>query len=204
MILKAEVSSGKRPLLFVLSGPSGVGKDAVLAQLKSIGKSMRFVVTTTTRPKRGVESNGIHYQFVSRDKFESMIKKRELLEWAEVYGNYYGVPRDQVERAFKQGYDVMVKVDVQGAMTIKKIMPQSVSIFLAPPSIEELEDRLRKRNTEASADFDRRIATAKGEMAQAEMFDYAVVNRKVEDAVAEIMDIIAAEKVHNTPKQKNR
>jgi guanylate kinase len=204
VILKAEVSSGKRPLLFVLSGPSGVGKDAVLAQLKSIGKSMRFVVTTTTRPKRGVESNGIHYQFVSRDKFESMIKKRELLEWAEVYGNYYGVPRDQVERAFKQGHDVMVKVDVQGAMTIKKIMPQSVSIFLAPPSIEELEDRLRKRNTEASADFDRRIATAKGEMAQAEMFDYAVVNRKVEDAVAEIMDIIAAEKVHNTPKQKNR
>ena len=204
MTLKAEVSSGKRPLLFVFSGPSGVGKDAVLAQLKSIGKSMRFIVTTTTRPKREVESNGVHYDFVSRDKFESMIKKKELLEWAEVYGNYYGVPRDQVERVFKQGCDVIVKVDVQGAMTIKKVMPESVSIFLAPPSIEELEDRLRKRNTESSADFNRRIATAKGEMAQAEMFDYMVVNHKVEDAVAEIMNIIAAEKVHNKPKGKYR
>jgi guanylate kinase len=188
----------------VLSGPSGVGKDAVLARIKLIARSMHFVVTTTTRPKRDVESNGIHYYFVSRDKFEGMIKKRELLEWAEVYGNYYGVPRDQVERAFKQGHDVMVKVDVQGAMTIKKVMPESVLIFLAPPSIEELQDRLRKRNTEASADLNRRIVTAKDEMVQAEMFDYIVVNHKVEDAVAEIMDIIAAEKVHNKPKGKAR
>ena len=188
----------------MLSGPSGVGKDVVLMRVKSLPISMRFVVTTTTRSKREVESNGVHYDFVSRDKFESMIKKKALLEWAEVYGNYYGVPRDQVERALKQGDDVMVKVDVQGAMTIKKVMPQSVSIFLAPPSIEELEDRLRKRNTESSADFNRRIATAKGEMAQAEMFDYMVVNHKVEDAVAEIMNIIAAEKVHNKPKGKYR
>jgi guanylate kinase len=202
VILKAQVSGGKRPLLFVFSGPSGVGKDAVLAQLKSIGKSMRFVVTTTTRPKREVESNGVHYDFVSRNKFEGMIKKQALLEWAEVYGNYYGVPRDQVERALKQGDDVMVKVDVQGAMTIKKVMPQAVLIFLVPPSIEELENRLRKRNTESSADLNRRITMAKEELAQAEMFDYIVVNHKVEDAVAEIMDIIAAEKVHNEPKGK--
>jgi len=188
--------------LFVLSGPSGVGKDAVLVRVKSIARSMRFVVTTTTRPKREVESNGVHYDFVSRGKFESMIKKKALLEWAEVYGNYYGVPRGQVERAFKQGFDVMVKVDVQGAMTIKKVMPQSVLIFLAPPSIEELEERLRKRNTESSAELNRRIATANDEMAQAEMFDYVVVNHKVEDAVAEIMNIIAAEKVHNKPKGK--
>lgn len=186
----------------MLSGPSGVGKDAVLMRIKSIARSMRFVVTTTTRPKREVESNGIHYNFVSRDKFEGMIKKKELLEWAEVYGNYYGVPRDQVERAFKQGHDVMVKVDVQGAMTIKKVMPQSVLIFLAPPSIEELQDRLRKRNTEASAEFNRRIVTAKDEMAKAEMFDYIVVNHKLEDAVAEIMDIIAVETVHNKPKKR--
>ena len=176
----------------------------MLARVKSIARSMRFVVTTTTRPKREVESHGIHYNFVSRDKFEGMIKNKELLEWAEVYGNYYGVPRDQVERAFKQGHDVMVKVDVQGAMTIKKVMPQSVLIFLEPPSIEELEDRLKKRNTEASADLNRRIATAKDEIAQAEIFDYAVVNHKVEDAVAEIMDIITAEKVHNKPKGKDR
>jgi guanylate kinase len=188
----------------VLSGPSGVGKDAVLARVKSITISMHFVVTTTTRPKRKIESNGIHYNFVSRDKFEGMIRKKELLEWAEVYGNYYGVPRDQVERAFKQGHDVMVKVDVQGAMTIKKVMPQSVLIFLAPPSIVELQDRLMKRNTEASADLNRRIATAKDEMSQAETFDYIVVNHKVEEAVAEIMDIIAAENVHNKTNVKKR
>ena len=186
----------------MLSGPSGVGKDVVLMRVKSLPISMRFVVTTTTRSKREVESNGVHYDFVSRDKFESMIKKKALLEWAEVYGNYYGVPRDQVERALKQGDDVMVKVDVQGAMTIKKVMPQSVLIFLAPPSIEELQERLRKRNTESSAELNRRIATAKEELAQAEMFDYIVVNHKVEDAVAEIMDIIAVEKVHNKPKRK--
>ncbi|MFA5375285.1 MAG: guanylate kinase [Dehalococcoidia bacterium] len=203
-MLKAEASVTKRPSLFVLSGPSGVGKDAVLARVKSITISMHFVVTTTTRPKRKIESNGIHYNFVSRDKFEGMIRKKELLEWAEVYGNYYGVPRDQVERAFKQGHDVMVKVDVQGAMTIKKVMPQSVLIFLAPPSIVELQDRLMKRNTEASADLNRRIATAKDEMSQAETFDYIVVNHKVEEAVAEIMDIIAAENVHNKTNVKKR
>jgi len=108
---------------------------------QKLARSMRFVVTTTTRSKREIESNGVHYDFVSRDKFEGMIKKKKLLEWAEVYGNYYGVPRDWVERAFKEGRDVMVKVDVQGAMTIKKVMPQAVLIFLAAPSMEELEDR---------------------------------------------------------------
>ena len=181
-----------------------MGKDSVLAKIKSNAKSMHFVVTTTTRPKRGVESQGIHYRFVSREKFEGMIKKKELLEWAEVYGNYYGVPREQVEKAFKQGLDVMVKVDVQGAMTIKKVMPQAVSIFLAPPSLTELQERLRKRNTEGSSDLNRRIATARDEMDQAEIFDHIVVNQEVDEAVAEIMDIIAAEKVHNRPRDKKR
>ena len=181
-----------------------MGKDAVLAQLKSIAGSMHFVVTTTTRARRGVESNGVHYHFVSRNKFEDMIKKKDLLEWAEVYGNYYGVPRDQVEKAFKQGHDVMVKVDVQGAMTIKNVMPQAVLVFLAPPSIRELQDRLRKRNTEDITDLNRRIDTAKDEMAQAEKFDYIVVNHEVKDAVSEIMDIIAVEKVHNRPRGKKR
>jgi guanylate kinase len=190
--------------LFVVSGPSGVGKDAVLVQIKSIAKSIRFVVTTTTRVKRGVESNGVHYNFVSRDKFEGMIKKKELLEWAEVYGNYYGVPREQVEQALKKGHDVIVKVDVQGSMTIKKVMPQAVLIFIAPPSMEELEDRLRKRNTESSSDLERRIAMVQAEMSKAEKFDYIVVNQKVEEAAAEIMDIIAVERVHNQPKGKKR
>lgn len=194
MTLKAKAIGDVQHVLFVLSGPSGVGKDVVLMRIRKRARSMRFVVTTTTRARREVESNGVHYDFVSRDKFEAMIEKKKLLEWAEVYGNYYGVPRERVERAFKEGYDVMVKVDVQGAMTIKKAMPQAVLIFLAPPSMEELEDRLRKRNTESSDDMSRRIATAEEEMALAETFNYIVVNDVIEDAVDEIMDIIAAEK----------
>lgn len=194
MTLKEKVTGDNKHVLFVLSGPSGVGKDVVLMRIRKLARSMRFVVTTTTRYKREIESNGVHYDFVSRAKFEDMIEKKKLLEWAEVYGNYYGVPRERVERAFKEGYDVMVKVDVQGAMTIKKVMPQAVLIFLAPPSMEELEDRLRKRNTESSADLSRRITTAQEEMALAETFNYIVVNDVIEDAVDEIMDIIAAEK----------
>lgn len=194
MTLKEKVTGDNKHVLFVLSGPSGVGKDVVLMRIRKLARSMRFVVTTTTRSKREIESNGVHYDFVSRAKFEDMIEKKKLLEWAEVYGNYYGVPRERVERAFKEGYDVMVKVDVQGAMTIKKVMPQAVLIFLAPPSMEELEDRLRKRNTESSADLSRRITTAQEEMALAETFNYIVVNDVIEDAVDEIMDIIAAEK----------
>ncbi|MFA5056178.1 MAG: guanylate kinase [Dehalococcoidia bacterium] len=194
MTLKEKVTGDNKHVLFVLSGPSGVGKDVVLMRIRKLARSMRFVVTTTTRAKREIESNGVHYDFVSRDKFEDMIEKKKLLEWAEVYGNYYGVPRDRVERAFKEGHDVMVKVDVQGAMTIKKVMPHAVLIFLAPPSMEELEDRLRKRNTESSADLSRRITTAQEEMALAETFNYIVVNNVIEDAVDEIMDIIAAEK----------
>jgi guanylate kinase len=180
-------------VLFVLSGPSGVGKDVVLMRIRKLARSMRFVVTTTTRTKREIETEGVHYDFVSREKFESMIRKQKLLEWAEVYGNYYGVPRDRVERAFKEGYDVMIKVDVQGAMTIKKTMPQAVLVFLAPPSMEELENRLRKRDTESSTDLSKRIATAQEEMSQAETFDYIVINSKIEEAVDEIMGIIAAE-----------
>jgi len=194
LTLKEKVTGDNKHVLFVLSGPSGVGKDVVLMRIRKLARSMRFVVTTTTRAKREIESNGVHYDFVSRDKFEDMIEKKKLLEWAEVYGNYYGVPRDRVERAFKEGHDVMVKVDVQGAMTIKKVMPHAVLIFLAPPSMEELEDRLRKRNTESSADLSRRITTAQEEMALAETFNYIVVNNVIEDAVDEIMDIIAAEK----------
>ena len=204
MSLKAKTAVDNQHVLFVLSGPSGVGKDAVLAHIRKRARSMRFVVTTTTRARRDAEEDGVHYDFISRNKFEAMIDKKKLLEWAEVYGNYYGVPRERVERAFKEGHDVMVKVDVQGAMTIKKAMPQAVLIFLAPPSMKELEDRLRKRNTESSADLNRRIATAQKEMALAETFNYIVVNNVIEDAADEVMDIIAAEKVHNKPRDSRR
>jgi guanylate kinase len=118
----------------------------------------------------------------------------ELLEWAEVYGNYYGVPRRQVDEALNDGRDVVVKVDVQGAMTIKREMPDAVSIFLAAPSMEKLEERLRSRKTESDSDMERRIATAAEEMKQIDGFDYVVVNDTVERAVSEIEGIISAEK----------
>jgi guanylate kinase len=196
--------SGTGPLLIVLSGPSGVGKDAVLARMKEGGHSLHFAVTVTTRPQRRGESNGVDYHFVSRETFEGMVRGEELLEWARVYGNFYGVPRRQVEEALEQGNDVLIKVDVQGAATIKQAMPHAILIFIAPPSMEALEKRVRRRNTESAIDLERRVATAHEEMRQREMFDYVVVNDRLDQAVAQIDAIIAAEKDHqNTGEVKS-
>jgi guanylate kinase len=178
----------------VLSGPSGVGKDAVLDRMKAQERSTHFVVTATTRLRRSEESDGVNYHFVSRDRFQQMVSDGQLLEWAEVYGNYYGVPRRQVEQALEDGRDVVVKVDVQGAMTIKRAMPQAVLIFLVAPSIEEMKKRLRERRTESAEDMERRIATADHEMSQRDQFDYVVVNDEVGRAVSRIEDIIKSKK----------
>ena len=178
----------------VLSGPSGVGKDAVLDRMKSQDRSLHFAVTATTRLRRSEEVDGVNYYFVSRDRFQQMVSNDELLEWAEVYGNHYGVPRQQVEEALEGGRDVVVKVDVQGAMTIKRAMPQAVLIFLVAPSIEEMKARLRNRRTESAEDMERRIATADYEMSQRDQFDYVVVNDEVGRAVARIEDIIKSKK----------
>jgi len=183
-----------KSLLVVLSGPSGVGKDAVLDRMKSQDRSLHFAVTATTRPRRSKELDGVNYHFVSRDRFQQMVSNDELLEWAEVYGNHYGVPRQQVEEALEGGRDVVVKVDVQGAMTIKRAMPQAVLIFLVAPSIEEMKARLRNRRTESAEDMERRIATADYEMSQRDQFDYVVVNDEVGRAVARIEDIIKSKK----------
>ena len=131
-----------KPLLIVLSGPSGVGKDAVLDGLKKTGYPLEYITTVTTRSQRAKERNDVDYHFVSTEKFQEMTKHEELLEWAKVYGNWYGIPRQPVKQALDQGRDTVVKVDVQGAATIKKILPQAVFIFLVPPSIEELAERL--------------------------------------------------------------
>jgi guanylate kinase len=187
-------------LLVVLSGPSGVGKDAVLAELKRVRRTFHYVVTTTTRSRREGEKDGVDYRFVSRERFQEMIGKGELLEWAEVYGNWYGVPKLEVKQALERGLDVMVKVDVQGAATIKGIVPQALLIFVAPPSTEELQARLRQRESETTVDLKRRIETADEEMEQLPLFDYMVVNDKVEQAVAKIDAIITAEKCRANPR----
>ncbi|MFQ5987655.1 MAG: guanylate kinase [Dehalococcoidia bacterium] len=189
-----------KPLLIVLSGPSGVGKDVVLARMKELGYPLHYTVTATTRPQREGESDGADYHFISPARFEEMVKRGELLEWAKVYGNWYGVPKRQVEEALGRGLDVIVKADVHGAATIKGAVPQALLIFVAPPSMEQLEERLRQRETESTVDLNLRIETAREEMKCLPMFDYVVVNRqdRLDLAVAQIDAIITAQKCRVT------
>ena len=186
----------RSPLLVVLSGPSGAGKDAVLTRIKKSGFPVDHVTTFTTRPKRATEKDNMDYRFISEEEFREMIDHNELLEWANVYGNWYGVPRQPVKQALECGLDVIVKVDVQGAATIKKILPGAVFIFMVTPYMEELEKRLKQRRTETSADLELRLKTAAEELRQMPMFDYLVVNRpgEINQAVADIVAIIKAEK----------
>lgn len=183
-------------LLFVISGPSGVGKDAVLDGLRRTSARAFFAVTATTRPQRPGEADGVDYIFVSRAEFERMMGEGELLEWANVYGNYYGVPKRGLRRALQDGLDAVVKVDVQGAATIRSLVPDSILIFVAAESMGELERRLRRRKTESGIDLELRTAAAREEMESLPLFDYVVVNRdeQVEFAVAQIQAIMTAEK----------
>lgn len=191
-----KLGSGANPLLIVISGPSGVGKDAVLDAMRRMRYPLYFAVTATTRPQRRGETAGRDYHFVSRSEFDRMMERRELLEWANVYGNLYGVPKRQVQQALAEGRDVVVKVDVQGAATIKNILPEAVFIFVAPPSMSDLEERLKQRKTESGVDLELRMKTAQEEMGSLPLFDYVVVNHegRVELAVSQIESIVTAEK----------
>jgi len=190
-------------LLIVLSGPSGAGKDAVLSRMRETGYPLKYITTLTTRPQRTTERNNIDYHFVSPEEFQEMISRNELLEWANVYGNLYGVPKQSVKQALDKGQDTIVKVDTQGAATIKKILPQAVFIFLLPPSMEEIIMRLKQRHTESAFDLDVRIKTAEEEIKQLPLFDYVVVNKRgeIDRGVSEIEAIITAEKCRVNPRK---
>jgi len=192
-----------RPLLIVLSGPSGAGKDAVLRRMKKLGYSLEYITTVTTRPRRVKEKNDIDYHFVSTERFQEMIAHNELLEWANVYGNWYGVPYQPVKQALDKRQDVILKVDIQGAATIKKILPQAVFVFLVPPSMEELATRLKQRHTESAFDLALRMKTAEEELKQLHLFDYVVVNKQgeIDLAVSDIKAIITAEKRRVNPRE---
>ena len=194
--MTAAPGADERPLLVVLSGPSGVGKDAVLERMRRLGSPYHFAVTATTRPMREGEREGEPYHFVARAEFERMIANGELLEWAEVYGNLYGVPRAQVKSALSEGRDVLAKVDVQGAKTIRGLAPDAVLVFLAPPSYDELARRLTSRGTEAEDAMRRRLREAEAEMEAASLFDHVVVNRRgeLDDAVRQIEALTADER----------
>jgi len=189
-------------LLLVLSGSSGVGKDAVLTRMRKLGRPFHYVVTATTRLQREGEKNGVDYYFLSQEKFQQMIDKDQLLEWAEVYGNYYGVPRDEISKALSKGADVIVKVDVQGAATIKKILPQAIFIFLRPPSMEELELRLKQRRSESPIDLALRLEKAKDEIKSLPLFDYVITSHqdRLDDIISQIDAIVTAEKCRVKPR----
>jgi guanylate kinase len=185
-----------KTVLFVLSGPSGVGKDAVLSKLKECSVPLKYIVTMTTRSPRETEIQGKDYNFVSEQEFRELIKSDGLLEWANVYGNLYGVPARDVTEALDKGIDVMVKVDIQGVANILRKKPDAVTIFLTPPSLEELFERLKQRRTESASSMEIRMKTASGEMEAMKNFDYAVINPdgEIEKAVSDIKSIITAEK----------
>ena len=198
-----NLAGAKRPLLIIISGPSGVGKDAVLTRMKELGFPLEYITTVTTRPKRATERENVDYRFESAERFQEMVAGGEFLEWAHVYGNWYGVPKDTVKQALGRGRDAIVKVDVQGAATIKGLAPEALFILRAPPSLEELAARLRQRHTESPFDLSLRIDTAEKEMGQISLFDYMVVNRQgaIDQAVSEIEAILTAEKCRVAPRQ---
>lgn len=183
------------PLLIVISGPSGVGKDTILDHMKQRGLPFHFVVTATTRPIRPGEVEGEDYFFVEEQEFLDMIDRGELIEHALVYNDHKGVPRQQIREAMDSGQDVVMRVDVQGAKTIRALAPAALLIFLTAGNEEELARRLRKRRTESEADLQLRLATAKEELGYLDVFDYAVLNAdsQVDVAVDTILAIIEAE-----------
>jgi guanylate kinase len=184
------------PLLVVISGPSGAGKDATVKRMEEMGYPFHFVVTATTRPRRPNEVDGLDYHFVSEQEFAEMLGKDELLEHAIVYGQHKGIPKKQVQGALESGKDVIMRIDVQGAGTMRRLVPEAVFIFLTASSEEELTRRLKKRRTETPEGLEKRIATAREEMKRLDEFDYVVVNRDhhLDETVKTIAAIITAER----------
>jgi guanylate kinase len=192
------------PLLIVISGPSGVGKDTVLHMMEERGdQPFHFVVTATTRLKREGEEHGVDYFFISSDEFASMIENDELLEYAIVYNDYKGIPKQQVRNALASGKDVIMRLDVQGAATVKKIEPEAILIFLTTETEEELVSRLRARKSETAEGLNLRIATARQELKRVHEFDYVVINREdeLDAAVDSIQAIIHAEHHRSQPRK---
>jgi len=184
----------KRGLLIVISGPSGAGKGTICKALLQKNKDLKLSVSCTTRAPREGEKEGVNYYFVSKEQFEDMIRKNEFLEYAIVYGNYYGTPKSYVEEELNKGNDVILEIDIQGALMVKEKYPDGVFIFILPPSMEELKNRIIKRGSETEDSLKTRFNSAFEEIKYMSNYDYAVVNDYVEEAVKKIECIIIAEK----------
>ena len=176
--------------LFVITGPSGAGKGTVLKKVIQSLNGLYFSVSATTRKPREGEVDGVHYHFLTRERFEELIEKDRFLEYAQYAGNYYGTPLDPVEEHLEQGHDVILEIELQGALQVKKRLPKAVLVFIAPPSFEELESRLRGRGTETDEVIRNRLAIARQECANMDEFRFIVVNDEVEDAADRLRAIM--------------
>ncbi|HLX55861.1 MAG TPA: guanylate kinase [Ktedonobacteraceae bacterium] len=193
----------RQGLLFVLSAPSGTGKDTVINAARAQGMDFFVVPSVTTRQPRPGESEGNPYHFVTQETFEELEGKGELLEHAKVHGNWYGQPRQPIRDNLSAGRDVLLKIDVKGAATVRKKVPQAVFIFLVPESMEELTTRLVNRNTETEEELKRRLEDASSELAEQDWYDYIILNRQghVEEAAEKLRAIITAEHSRVHPRQ---
>ncbi|MCA0406185.1 MAG: guanylate kinase [Proteobacteria bacterium] len=190
------LASDRRGVMFVISSPSGAGKSALSRLLLQSDKDISLSVSVTTRPRRPSEVDGVHYHFLSVKAFEALRDRGDLLEWAEVHGNFYGTPRGPVELALAEGRDVLFDIDVQGTLQLyTKMRSDVVSVFILPPSIPELERRLRRRAEDTDAVIARRLKNAEGEIAHWGDYDYVLVNADIEKCFGELKQILAVERM---------
>jgi guanylate kinase len=187
------MTSNERGILIVLSGPSGVGKGTVCKSLRQCAPELVYSVSATTRAPRQGEVDGVNYFFKTKEQFQKMIQENQMLEWAEYVGNYYGTPRKFVEETLNAGKDIILEIEVQGALKVKHTFPEGVFVFLLPPSMDELKSRIVGRGTDSQESIRNRMSVAVDEIRLMEQYEYAIVNDHVEHACSSIQSIIVAE-----------
>ncbi|HUJ49024.1 MAG TPA: guanylate kinase [Bryobacteraceae bacterium] len=181
--------------VFIISAPSGSGKSTLVHRLLETVSNLTFSISYTTRPPRPTETNGVDYVFITREDFENRLARGEFLEYAEVFGNYYGTNRESFERAIHEGHDLVLDIDVQGARQLKVAIPEAISVFVLPPSRDVLEQRLRARSQDSEEVIQRRLQGAAAEVRNYTQYDYVLINREIEEAAARLASIVKAERL---------
>ena len=181
--------------VFIISAPSGSGKSTLVHRLLETVPNLAFSISYTTRPPRPAETDGVDYVFITRGDFENRLARGEFLEYAEVFGNYYGTNRESFERAIQEGWDLVLDIDVQGARQLKVAIPEAISMFVLPPSREVLEQRLRARSQDSEEVIQRRLQGAADEVRNYTQYDYVLINREIEESAARLASIVKAERL---------